>query len=581
MIALGVIGLLLPLAVVGGIVYAIARAVRGDGEVDWGQLVRQFFQHLLAVTLAFVATSGVARLLTTALEGPGLVASGDELAGPVAFAVVGVPLYAAMMWWLLGQARRDEGEARTLVWSLHLGVVGVVALVVTMVAVFELLDALRGVDGNPVHPLGNLVVWGGLWTWYRWLEHRRVGSRRWAVLHVLVGTVIGLGTLVGGAFRLVADAVAALVATDATIVVEADPWGDVQFVVIGGAVWAVYWLLDGVRRERDAWWHGFVLLGGVASTLLTMIGSAAYLLWLGAVWLVGAPGSSATVHFETVPEAAATLATSAAVWAYHHSLLVPRAARQRTEVDRVHDLLLAGVGLAAAAVGFGTILVAIVEALVGPAALQVGTEPVNTLLAAITVLVVGAPVWWRSWSRAQRLAGSPPLGRGDATTDPDAATTAERRSPTRRVYLFALFGIGGVAALTSLLVGAMDVFEDVFTGQFGAETIYTVRIGLAVLVTSAAVAALHWTVYTEDRDAAVEVPRRFPARITLVGVADSEIVDTLGAATDSRVELWTRSDGPMPPWSSKRLTAVLEGRTDEHVLVIARPDEPEVLPLGG
>ncbi|MBY5162923.1 DUF5671 domain-containing protein [Salsipaludibacter albus] len=582
MMLLGLFGSLLPLLVLAGIVAAVVRSVRGH-DVDWGELVRRFFVHLIAVSLAFVATTGVAQLATLALEGPSLLPNDDRLAAPLAFAVVGAPLYAAMMWWLLGQARRDRAEARTLAWSLHLGVVAIVALVVAMVGVFELVDLLTGGEATPWGPLANIVVWGGLWAWYRWLEDHLVGSQRWAVLQVIVGSAIGLGTLVVGVGQLVSAGVEALLFGRDVIVSTDDPWTAITATVVGAGVWTAYWLLRGMRRRRDGWWHGWVLLGGVFGGLVTAVSSAGYLLWLVAVWLVGDPGGGASAtaadHFDEVPGAVAAMLVGGAVWAWHRSILAPRAERARTEVDRVYDLLLAGVGLVAAAGGFATVLVAILEVVAGPGVVESGTDPVNTLLAALTFLAVGTPLWWRAWSRVQRLALAPPLGGAGPPPELDDRAAAERRSPTRRVYLFALFGIGGLTALVALLSAVVIGFEDLFSGGSGAETLSAIRIPVAILVTSVAVAALHWRVYREDREVVADAPRRFPARVTLVGVADDAIVDALHDATDAKVSLLVRTDGPTPPWSVERLVAALDGHGDDHVLVVSRPDGLEFIPV--
>ncbi|HKJ56144.1 MAG TPA: DUF5671 domain-containing protein [Nitriliruptoraceae bacterium] len=568
---------LLPLVVLAAIIAGIVRAARGL-DVDWSVVVRQFFQHVIAVVLAFVAASGVSRLAALALEGPSLVDADTQLAGPVAFAVIGVPLYAATMWWLLGQARRDAAEARTLAWSLHIAVVGVVALVTSIGGVFELVDGLAGDGDGSWMPLATIVVWGGLWGWYRWLEQHRVGSPRWAVLHVIAGSAIGLGVLAVGTGQLVAMALD-VVLFDQVVVADDAPWTMVAAIVVGGATWAVYWLRDGMARPRDGWWHGWVLLGGVFTGLVATLSSFGYLVWLVAVWLVGDPTGSAAQHFDEVPQAVATGVVGAAVWAYHRSLLAPRGQRARTEVDRVADLLLAGVGLLAAAGGFATILVAIVEAVTGPRVVDAGTDPVNTLLAAVTFLAVGAPVWWRAWGRVQRLAGSAPLGAEVDVDDLDDVAVAERGSTARRVYLFLLFGVGGLTALVSLLVAVTVGFEGLFGRTFGAETLSEMRVPLALLVTSAAVAGLHWRVYREDRDIVVEPVRRFPVRITLIGVADPDIVAALHEATDAKVTLWTRTDGVTPPWSPERLVELLDGHDDDHVVVVSRPYGPELMPV--
>lgn len=602
------LALLVPLALVIAVVAFVARLARNDNDHDLGSFVRQFFQHVIAVSLAFVAASGVSRLLAIVVSGPSLVHGSQGLAGPVAFTVVGVPLYVAMMWWLLGRARNDGREAGSVAWSIHLGVVGVTALSASLAAVFNIYDAVMG-SGSLAAAGAALVVWAALWAWYRWLEHRRVGSDRWAILHVIVGSAIGLVTMMVGFGGLVEAAIEVVVFPDTTMVVVDDPVRSGVAIIIGGAIWTVYWVVDGMRRPRDAWWHGWVLLGGVFAGLVTAVGAGAYLLFEIAVSLVGQPGTDAASHFADTPATIATLVSGLVVWGYHHSILIPRARRARTEVDRVHDLLLAAVGLGATATGGATILVAIMEAIAGPGTVLSGSAPINTLLAAVTAVAVGSPVWWRAWSRVQHIGAGAPLG---SDRDPDeqgpdeqavgeqqpggqhagalsAEAVAERGSRARRVYLFILFGAGGVAALVALLVAVTVGLEDLFAGRFGAETLYSMRIALAVLVTAAAVAALHWSVYRNDRDTVDTIPRRFPTRITLVGPADPDIVAALRDATDARVELWVRTDLPdrpdqtdtngFAPWSLDEVTTALHDRDHDHVLAILGHDGVQPIPV--
>ena len=92
-------------------------------------------------------------------------------------------------------------------------------------------------------------------------------------------------------------------------------------------------------------------------------------------------------------------------------------------------------------------------------------------------------------------------------------------------------------------------------------------------------AALHWRVYRQDRATTPEVTREFPGRITLVGNADPDIVGGLRAATDARVELWTRRNGHTPPWQVDNVTTAVSGHDAGHVLVVAHPEGLEVIDI--
>ena len=230
---------------------------------------------------------------------------------------------------------------------------------------------------------------------------------------------------------------------------------------VGAPVWIVDWARTASRYERDALWLAYVLLIGVGGGLVTAIASTSTLLYDVLVWLVGEPGgATATEHFDGAPNAAAAAVVGALVWWYHQALLKAGGAEARTEVRRVYEYLMAGIGLGAAAAGLVMVLAALVEAVTGGA--FVGGDAVNTLLAALTLLAVGGPVWWVYWRQLQ------------AATR--AAPAHELASPTRRVYLFVLFGLGGLAAVVALIVGVYLLFRDLVEGTAGAETLRRMRL---------------------------------------------------------------------------------------------------------
>jgi hypothetical protein len=254
------------------------------------------------------------------------------------------------------------------------------------------------------------------------------------------------------------------------------------------------------------------------------------------------------------------------VWWYHHALLEEADVEGRTEVRRVYEYLMAGLALLAGAGGLTTIIVALIEAVTGTAQVLVPASAVNTLLAATTLLAVGGPVWWTYWHRIQDAAG--------------AAPSAELTSPSRRIYLFVLLGLGGLAAVVALLVGMFLFFEDVVEGTVGAETLRRMRFAIGVLITSGAVAGYHLAVYRADREQApTALEPRGPRFVLLVGPVDPHLVRSVARRTHGRVLAWSRADDGTATWSVEGVMAALEETTDDEVIVLAEPGGPRVVPV--
>ena len=183
--------------------------------------------------------------------------------------------------------------------------------------------------------------------------------------------------------------------------------------------------------------------------------------------MLGEPRSTvAAEHFAAAPTATATVAVGTLVWWYHQAVLKEPGTATRTEVTRLYEYLMAGLGLLAATGGLITLVAALIDALAGNA--FVGGSIVNTLLAGTTLLAVGGPVWWLHWREIQV-----------ATR---AAGAEEVTSPTRRVYLYVLFGVGAVAAVVALVVAAYLLFQDIVSGTAGADTLRRMRFAIGALL---------------------------------------------------------------------------------------------------
>ncbi len=555
------LSLIIPVGIVVVIVLAIRH--RGDATTSGGgtSSVRRFFQYLLLYALTVVAAVGVADLLGRLFGAR--VPGGESLAQPLSFALVGVPLAVLIAWWTRRTIRQDPREAAAGAYGFYLAVTALTALIVAMVSLQGFLSsALQG--EFDARALAGLMIWGVLWILHWGLSHR-LGEGRNSP-HLLLGSLIGLATS--------AVALGLLLSTSLEILLLRGG-GQLSFgtggqlaqhgaaLAAGALVWVRYWPGAAARLPRTTEWLVFVLPLGVGGGLLTALVAASVLLWQVLVWFLGDPfGTGAQEHFEGSPDALAFTVVGLLLWWYHGAVLA-EARESRTEVRRVYEYLVSAIGLLAAAAGVGMVIVAAIEAFTP--GLDLGVSVTNTLLGALTLLVVGVPVWLLFWGRIQRTVAG----------DPVPETTA----PTRRIHLVLLFGVAGVATVVALIVAVFVLLDDVFADTASGETVRSMRYALGVLVSAAAVSAYHWAVYRQDRQVAVPERSTGPRSVILVGAPAAGLEKSLSRATGARVELLVRTDDVAGGWSEDVLLERLQDHPGEDLLIVAG-EGLDVIPLG-
>jgi hypothetical protein len=163
----------------------------------------------------------------------------------------------------------------------------------------------------------------------------------------------------------------------------------------------------------------------------------------------------------------------------------------------------------------------------------------NQLVAALTLLAVGAPLWLRYWTDTQRVAAGAP---------------GERGTPSRRVYLFAIFGAAVLATLINLTIVLFQLFEAVLDTPTLERALQDARWSLGVVLTAGAAAWYHWLVLREDQvalrasDAAAPV-RAAPRReiVLIAGAEANELARALRAIEGVRLRVWWRAEGSPGP----------------------------------
>ena len=570
---MGILLSVIPLALVAAVVVLIVGAVRRRGAAAVAgpppqtHGIRRFFQYLLLYGLLIVAAIGTSNLLARLFGSTSRSASfagGPDTsilrAPDLAVALGGTPLVARIAAGTWRSHRRDPDEGRSVLYAVYVTLMALTALVVAASALQSLVAAALYDPRFEADAAGRFIVWGAVWLAH-WLLAPRTLPPPHRPPHLVLGSMVGLFLVTAGFVMLLGTSLDMLLRGGVVLGQGVDLAEGAGLFLAGALVWLRYWLLGASRDAAGTLWLVHVLVLGVGGGLILALVGASLLLWDTLVWFLGDPALTSPIqHFANATSQFACVAAGVLVWWYHRTILTRAGATGRTEVQRIYEYLVSGIGLLATAAGVGTVIVSLIES-VTPG-VDLGLSVQNTLLAALTLLVVGVPVWLTFWTFIRRKVSADP--------------PAEVASRTRRVYLALLFGLAGVAAAIALIVVAVILLQDVVEGQVSGVTLRSMRYGLGVLVAAAAVSAYHGSVWREDRAVTVDHPQAGPRSIVMVGPAAPELVRDVARLTGARVHLWLRREGA-GEWDREALLAAVAGQSGRVLLVLAEEDGPHVL----
>jgi len=248
-------------------------------------------------------------------------------------------------------------------------------------------------------------------------------------------------------------------------------------------------------------------------------------------------------------------------WWYHKSLLPNES--ERTDVQRTYEYLVSAISLIASAIGISIVIVALIESLTSQVQLA-GAGAINTLLGAGTVIVVAGPVWWHFWSRIQSISR--------------VESNAELSSPVRRIYLFLLFGVGGIVAIVSLITIVVQLFDGILSSNLGANTFSEMRFAIGILISTGIVAGYHWEIYRHEKS--VEVSFATTAtNVLLVGPNSPELIQKLKATTGARVSFLQRADASELVWPTEHVIELVAQSKEHDLLVLLEATGVKVVPV--
>jgi hypothetical protein len=574
-LALGLFTTLLPVVILVLIIRKFSH--RDTSGVSTGTEIRQFFQYILQFALLVVTLVGLSGLLSRLFTfGDVIAGSSADLARNVTFIIIGGSLTVALASWSRRNLRNDPQEVNSFGWGIYVTLASITSLIITMIALHEIFLWAVGEKDFSAQAVSRFMVWAPAWYFHYWLD-RSAKFAQGSQAHHLLGSLITLGTSAIGLARVIGgtiDFFMGRIEKDVIIQSVNPIYSALAILMAGAPFWIFYWIAQSSKARKEPLWFAYVLLGGVGLGLASTIIALSTVLYNTLVWIFGDPDTNDAVsHFDSLPLAIGFTIVGLLSWWYHRQVLESHPVEihpvedqqreSRTEVRRIYEYLIAGGGLFAAVGGLTTILVALIKTIT-QSKILVGGGTSNTLLMALTLLGVGGSLWWFFWNRIQERVRTFPQ--------------AEHASPTRRIYLFLLFGVVGVAAVIVLLISVYTFTRDLFEGNLSKQTLADMQIPLSLLISLVAIASYHWAIYRGER-ASHDITASGPSYVLFVGQQDPAFAREISQSTGARVQIWQSTDPSIQPWNTQEVLTLLKPYTGHEIIVLAEPHALKVIPI--
>ena len=561
----------IPLFVMIAIVVLVVRKISSKGaSTNYpAQPVRLFFQFAFTLGLFITFNVGIAGLLGKVLgASQDVVSDQSSLASNLAFVVVSGPLLAWLLLWLKKSIARNPLDATGFVPTFFATLAAIISLLVFLFAAISTSNDLLEGAATAGNTSARAIVWGIALAAVLRVSNAVIPKDDFRIQY-FVGSVITAIAAIVGLIKILSNLIAAILSqpifagaqSPAMLSTGNNTFDGFVILAFAGALWFYYWIKNANTKSSETMWLLYVLVAGVGGSLVLGLTSLTVTIYKLLVWFIGNPGTQVLAeYFEGAPTGAASAIVGLLAWWYHKSLLPVESSRSETQ--RIYEYLVAAISLVASTVGISIVIVAIIDSL--SKSVIVGDSLINTLIGAATVILVSGPVWIRFWNRIQSF----------AKDFPDQELT----SPIRRVYLFLIFGVGGIAAVVSLITIVFQIFDGILSSNFGSNTLNEMRFALGILISTGIVAGYHWEIYRHEKD--VDVAFGAPTKsVLLVGPVDNEFVNQLKLATGAQVTIWQRTDAGDMSWPSEKVIELVQQTDGEQLLVVLSSTGVTAIPV--
>ena len=484
-----------------------------------------YLAAFVAYAILLQGAYGLATDVFRSINGLGI--GGDPEATWIAMIIVGLPVWLAHEYLLRRAAIHDPDEAGSALRKLY--VHGALFLT-TLYAAFgsiQIIEQLAG-DFDGLEHIGGVLVAAGLW-YYLWRREDLEGQpssraqtvKRWRIygLSVIFLTLAVAATywiafaLAYAAYELATGALDTLLGPEDI----GDPLRTAAaWALVGTTAWAIQWRAVATRDEesvlRQVYLYGFAFVGGAS---LALWGATATI-YVVIAQLVGADyTTTAVAYFRQFILPAVGLLIGLALLAYHWSIIRRDAARrtplipatpsespaqagahptplespappsesptpESPQLSNTFKYIMSAVGLIALVPGLMGLLITILFLLTEGDVLTPTDDDAEALAVALTMIVVGAPLWLSFWWRVIH---------------------ADPHSLVRRSYLYvALIALGGTTLIT-LITLLTEIL-----GQGSGFLDDALILGLSILLPAATFFAYHTLILRQDSQRAPSSP---------------------------------------------------------------------------
>lgn len=562
---------IIPLLLMIGIVVLVVQKISNKGlsTNSTAQPVRLFFQYALTLGLFITFNAGLTGLLAKVLgTSTDVVTDQSSLASNLAFVVVSGPLLAWLLLWLKKSIVQNPLDAAGFVPTFFATLAAIISLLVFLSSAITTATNFF----NDAVPSGSssasAIVWGIALVAVLRVSNAMIPRNDFRIQYFVgslitaIAAVIGLINILSSLFAAILSQLLSMGAQSPALVLTSDNTFDGFIIlVISAGLWYYYWIKNANTKTNGSMWLSYVLVVGVGGSLVLGLTSLTITIYKILVWFIGNPPSQVlSEHFNGTSASAASAIVGLLAWWYHKSLLPVES--KRSETQRSYEYLVSAISLVAGTVGLATIIVAIIEGLTK--SIIVGDSATNTLLGAATVILVSGPVWLRFWRRIQASI--------------KASGDQELASPVRRIYLFLLFGVGGITAIISLITVVFQIFNGILSSTFGNATLNDMRFALGILISTGIVAGYHWEIFRHEKD--VDVSFDFPTKsVLLVGPTKPELIHALKAATGAKVTFLERTDSSDFDWPTDQVIELVTESKDRDLLILLESTGVKVVPV--
>ena len=508
--------------------------------------IRRLYFYLVAIISIEVVVWGLIGLLRSIVDKT-VSGGADALAQALALILVGVPIFLVHWLWAQRVSAKEEEEKEATLRAVFLYAILLGTLIPVVQNLLSFIDrSLVQVAGLGVErafssfrnqtladnliAIGmNLIVAAYFWNTLRsewttlkekenFAEVRRLYRYIW-MLYGLLMTVFGMQQILRFLIYIPGDVLGEM---GREVIVNGT-----ALLVIGTPVWVYSWrvIQDSLTDPAEMGSNlrlgilYILALGGVITVVTTssMLVNILIMRVFGADW-------TAQYFVQQIGGPISVGVPLGMIWAYYghwlnrHIEAIGDNVRQ-AGMKRLYNYILAFIGLVVSSIGVQTLLSFIIDMSTNRSFLNSDAYR-SSIAAAISLLVVGLPLWLMTWRPMQ----------ADALAVGEMGDHA-RRSILRKTYLYlALFAsvIGGMVAAVGLV---FQVIRVILTGDADSDFVNTLLNTIQVLFLFVVVLIYHWNVLRTDgasmADTLAEKQSAFSALIVDSG---DGVVDSVNAA---------------------------------------------------